>query len=210
MFRHELVRSGSRMGATGPKLDAAPRLRLRDPAGERSGRLALLCLVIARCNRGELRLEDIPCTVRLGCMWHQFCKIADPDGSHRRDNEGSSTNDLRKIFSFEKLRLRGVDCHGHPVGYDTFVRLSYQVSWEVALGSPDKVWVSVESSVIKDLDDSKPEGRHAMYAIGADRGQLIIMNTWGELDLRAIDQSWYENRCGACFLVDITAFRRVL
>mmetsp|Transcript_109701 Transcript_109701/g.353876 ORF Transcript_109701/g.353876 Transcript_109701/m.353876 type:complete len:211 (-) Transcript_109701:122-754(-) len=210
MFRHELVRSGSRMGATGPKLDAAPRLRLRDPAGERSGRLALLCLVIARCNRGELRLEDIPCTVRLGCMWHQFCKIADPDGSHRRDNEGFNIAALRQIFSFEKLRLRGVDCHGHPVGYDARLCLSKHVSWEVALRSPDQVWVAVESSVIQDLDESKPEGRHAMYAIGADRGQLIIMNTWGELDLRAIDQSWYENRCGMCFLVDIVQFRRVL
>jgi len=97
------------------------------------------------------------------------------------------------------------------VGYDTRVCLSSQVSWEVALRSPDQVWVSMESSAIKDLDESKPEGLHAMYAIGADRGQLIIMNTWGELDLRAIDQSWYASRrCKACLLVDIVEFERVL
>jgi len=166
--------------------------------------LSLAALVDNLCwKRHRIRLD-------WDATWYQFCKIADPDGSHRRDNEGFNIAALRQIFSFEKLRLRGVDCHGHPVGYDARLCLSKHVSWEVALRSPDQVWVAVESSVIQDLDESKPEGRHAMYAIGADRGQLIIMNTWGELDLRAIDQSWYENRCGMCFLVDIVQFRRVL
>jgi len=158
------------------------------------GLLALAALVDNLCwKRHRIRLD-------WDAMWDQFCKIADPDGSHRRDHKDYNTADLRKIFSLTKLRLRGV----------VYLCLNDRVSWERALGYPEQVWVCVENRVIKDLDESKPEGFHVMYSIGADRGQLIIMTTLGKLDLRAIDQSWYENRCGILMLVEIASCVRVL
>mmetsp|Transcript_152403 Transcript_152403/g.486964 ORF Transcript_152403/g.486964 Transcript_152403/m.486964 type:complete len:92 (-) Transcript_152403:106-381(-) len=69
-----------------------------------------------------------------------------------------------------------------------------EASWQEALSAPDHMWVTVGDSVVKDGFSC-----HGMYGIGAEQGQLIIMNTLGSLDLRAIDESWLRNSRVLCF-----------
>jgi len=91
--------------------------------------------------------------------------------------------------------------------FDVGLRLE-RARWQDAIEYPDRLFVCVEGSVVLDVRDRKErgekEGFHAMYGIGADRGKLIIMNTWGKLDLRAIDESWVRNqRCSHLHIVHI-------
>jgi len=91
--------------------------------------------------------------------------------------------------------------------YDLSLTLD-RINWQEALTCPDQVLVAVEMSVVQNFkDDDQDEGYHAMYGIGADRGKLIIMNTWGELDLRAIDESWLRNqRCNQLTYIAIELY----
>jgi len=109
------------------------------------------------------------------------------------------TPTVEAIFRNSRPLLRGADCDGEPVIFDVGLRLE-RARWQDAIEYPDRLFVCVEGSVVLDVRDRKErgekEGFHAMYGIGADRGKLIIMNTWGKLDLRAIDESWVRNgRC---------------
>jgi len=62
--------------------------------------------------------------------------------------------------------------------------------WQEVISAPDHVLVLVECSVV---DNSDRRSAHAMYGIGAEQGKFIFMNTWGRLDLRAVDESWLRN-----------------
>jgi len=72
--------------------------------------------------------------------------------------------------------------------------------WQEVISAPDHVLVLVECSVV---DNSDRRSAHAMYGIGAEQGKFIFMNTWGRLDLRAIDASWLRNERVVCVVVSI-------
>jgi len=123
------------------------------------------------------------------CMWRSFCTAADPVGRRGMD-DGFSLEDLVDILNRGKPSLPGFDSRGMQAIFT--VSLGYQgfASWQEALSEPDHMWVCVEDSVASKRDRGI---FHAMYGIGAEHGKLIIMNTWGRLDLRAVDASWLRN-----------------